>query len=426
MQKTLLIILACLLLFACQSGNKTKENIVVDHFKGSYQDNVKGIVSLRTYDHYTRRLQDGFGFYVAPNLVVTNLSFIKGAYKVKASPMDLEDFSTVQGFVGHNLKHDLVLLKVSRRNLNYLSLKDATAKTDSLYQLYRVKRKLYVKEGATASNTVTDSISYSTFTGSFKIGKPVFAKNHRLAGIVQSTKEGSLILHTNWISQLVEKQEKKPKSIYELRNKSNKVYISHTKVKGFRISTNMGNIEIALSDKTPKYRDNFIKLVSDQFYDSLLVHRVINSFLIQTGAADTKYAKKDDVVGWQGPGYTLAMKVVPELFHKRGMIAASKLPEHRNKHNRSDGSQFYIVAGRLFNNTELNELEQKKNMKFTKAQRIAYTSIGGAPYLDGDYTVFGWVTKGMDVVDKIASVKTYAIDRPIKEIRIKTIEIIRK
>jgi len=426
MQKTLLIILACLLLFACQSGNKTKENIVVDHFKGSYQDNVKGIVSLRTYDHYTRRLQDGFGFYVAPNLVVTNLSFIKGAYKVKASPMDIEDFSTVQGFVGYHHQHDLVLLKVARRNLNYLSLKDATSKTDSLYQLYRVKRKLYVKEGVTASHIVTDSISYSTFTASFKNGKPVFAKNHRLAGIVQSTKEGSLILHTNWISQLVEKQEKKPKSIYELRNKSNKVYISHTKVKGFRISTNMGNIEIALSDKTPKYRDNFIKLVSDQFYDSLLVHRVINSFLIQTGAADTKYAKKDDVVGWQGPGYTLAMKVVPELFHKRGMMAASKLPEHRNKQNRSDGSQFYIVAGRLFNNTELNELEQKKNMKFTKAQRTAYTSIGGAPYLDGDYTVFGWVTKGMDVVDKIASVKTYAIDRPIKEIRIKTIEIIRK
>ncbi|TRX71590.1 peptidylprolyl isomerase [Carboxylicivirga sp. M1479] len=424
MRKLLLVLFIIISALSCK--NNRQANKEIDSFKGSYQTNVKGIVSLRTFDHYTRALNDGFGFYVAPNLVVTNLSFIKGAAKVKASPMGLEDFSLVQGFVAYDLNLDLVLLKVSRRNLNYLSLNDATFKMDSVYQLYRKKRKLYIEDDVCGQVNKTDSIAFKDYSGGLKSGKPVFANSHRLAGLVQEIEGKKRILEPKWIQQLIDRQDKTPKSIYELRNKSNKVYISHTKVKGFRIITNKGNIEIALSDKTPIYRDNFIKLVSDQFYDSLLVHRVINNFLIQTGAADTKYAKKDDVVGWQGPGYTLKMNVVPGLYHRRGMIAASKLPADRNKHNRSDGSQFYIVAGRLFTNTELNDLEIEKGIKYTGAQRKAYTTLGGAPYLDGDYTVFGWVSKGMDVVDKIAASKTYAVDRPIDEIRIKTIQIIKK
>ncbi len=425
MMRFLIIVFAVFSLIACQSGKKG-EKAVVDTFKGSYQDNAKAIVSLRTFDHYTRRLKDSYGFYVAPDLVVTNLSFIQGAYKVKASPMDLEDFSYVKGFVAYDLNLDLVILKVNRKNLNYLSIKDATFKVDSIYQLYRKERKLYVSQGVNSDLVTNDSISYKTYFASFKSGKPVFSKSHRLAGVAQDVKDGKRILEAKWINKLVNNQLKQPKSIYDLRNKTTKTYISHKKVKGFSIRTNMGNIEIALSDKTPKYRDNFIKLVSDNFYDSLLVHRVINDFLIQTGAADSKYAKKDDVVGWQGPGYTLPMNIVPGLFHKRGMIAASKLPEDRNKHNRSDGSQFFIISGRHFSDAELDDLEEEKKMKYTAEQRQAYTSAGGAPYLDGDYTVFGWVTKGMDVVDRIAAEKTYAVDRPIREIRIKTIDIIKK
>ncbi|MBK3516297.1 peptidylprolyl isomerase [Carboxylicivirga marina] len=425
MYKILFFSAITFILISCQS-NTGKQQHTVDTFKGSYKDNVKGIVSLRTFDHYTRQLNDGYGFYVAPNLVVTNLSFIQGAAKVKASPMDLDDYSLVQGFVAYDLNLDLALLKVSRRNLNYLSIKEATFKVDSIYQLYRNNRKLYVDADVNGDLTSNDTLSFKSYMGDFKLGKPVFANSHRLAGIVQQVNGKKRILESKWITQLINNQKRSPQSIYDLRNKSNKVYISHKKVKGFRIRTNMGNIEIALSDKTPIYRNNFIKLVSDNFYDSLLVHRVINDFLIQTGAADTKYAKKDDVVGWQGPGYTLKMNIQADLFHKRGMIAASKLPEDRNKHNRSDGSQFYIVAGRHFSHTELDDLEQEKGIKYTAAQRQAYTTLGGAPYLDGDYTVFGWVTKGMDVVDKIASVKTYAVDRPVNDIRINTIEILKK
>ncbi len=424
MPKTLFYITIIFVLISCK--NKSSQQHTVDTFNGSYKDNAKGIVSLRTFDHYTRPLEDSYGFYVAPNLVVTNLSFIQGAAKVKASPLDLEDFSLVQGFVAYDINLDLVLLKVSRRNLNYLSLDDATFDVDSVYQLYRKNKSLYVNTDVCGQIIANDSLSFKNYEGDFIPGKPVFADSHRLAGLVQEQDGQKRILESKWIKQLMAQQEKTPKSIYDLRNKSNKVYISHTKVAGFRIKTTMGDIEIALSDKTPKYRDNFIKLVSDHFYDSLLVHRVIKDFLVQTGAADTKYAKKDDVVGWQGPGYTLKMNIQPDLFHKRGMIAASKLPEDRNRHNRSDGSQFYIVAGRIFNNTELNDLEAEKGIKYTAAQRKTYTTIGGAPYLDGDYTVFGWVTKGMDVVDRMAAVKTYSVDRPVDDIRIHTVEIIKK
>ncbi len=188
----------------------------------------------------------------------------------------------------------------------------------------------------------------------------------------------------------------------------------------------MGNINIKLYNQTPSFRDNFIKLVSDQFYDSLLVHRVISDFLIQTGAADSKYAGNDDVVGWQGPGYNLKTKIITGLYHKRGAVAASKLPPERNPKDRSDGSQFYIISGRIFSMTELRDLEKEKGMRFTQSQIDTYTTVGGAPHLDGEYSVFAEVVSGMDIVDKIAAVKTYSVDRPIDDIRILKIEAIRK
>nr|WP_319400212.1 peptidylprolyl isomerase [uncultured Carboxylicivirga sp.] len=426
MIRILLFAFITTLFIGCQSrsNNSTKENKAP--YKGSYNDNVQAIVGLRSFDHYTRYLEDGFGFYVAPNLVVTNLRWIKGAYKLRSTPLDLEDFTSVSGYVAYDLDMDLVLLKVTRKNLNYLKIKDAEQNPDTIYSLFRKNQKLFANNGLITKTVTTDTVSYALTDINARDGEPVFAMNHRPVGIMQKSDKENKVLFLKSIEKLIANKTSSPQSIYDLRDKTNKVYISHTKVSGFRIITNKGNIEIALSDKTPRYRDNFIKLVSDHFYDSLLVHRVIKDFLIQTGAADTKYAKKDDVVGWQGPGYTLPMHIVPGLFHKRGMIAASKLPADRNKSNRSDGSQFYIISGRIFTDQELNDLEKEKGIKYTAEQRKAYTTIGGAPYLDGDYTVFGWVTSGMDVVDKMAASETYAIDRPVEEIRIKTIEILKK
>ena len=178
----------------------------------------------------------------------------------------------------------------------------------------------------------------------------------------------------------------------------------------------------------PEYRDNFIKLVSDHYYDSLLVHRVLPSFLIQTGAADTKYAKPGDVIGWQGPGYTLPIIDNQKHFHKRAAVAASKLPPDRNPKNRCDGGQFYVVCGRRFSSAELDKIAREDHKTFTPAQRQAYATVGGAPHLDGDYVVFGEVTQGMDVVDAISRVELTGDkgDRPVKEVRILSLSLIRK
>jgi cyclophilin family peptidyl-prolyl cis-trans isomerase len=321
-------------------------------------------------------------------------------------------------------------LKTQLKNLNYLKLKYGVDKADSVYCLYRKNKKLFISKSQLLHEINRDTVSFTPVTNNTMLpGKPLFAYNHRPCGILQyrtvNDKRQLVELPVKWISKLSEKAKKNPEGLYNLSVKTDKVYPSYKTIKGFRIITDMGNIEIRLFNQTPKYRDNFIKLVSDHFYDSLLIHRVLKKFLIQTGAADTKYAKKDDVVGWQGPGYTLPMNIQPGLFHRRGAIAASKLPQGRNPKNRSDGSQFYIIAGRIFSNSELDDIEKEKGIKFTAKQREVYTTVGGAPYLDGDYTVFSEVVKGMDVVDRIADVETYSVDRPVKDIRVKTIEIIR-
>ncbi|NPA36647.1 MAG: peptidylprolyl isomerase [Chlorobi bacterium] len=418
----------------CGSGGKKqakKKKQKISATRLSYGTNVKAIVSIQTFDHYSRQLKSGYGFYVANDIIVTNLDLIKGCYKAKTAHMNTDDFNNVRGFVGYSFNYNLVFLKTRVKNLNYLKLRNAEENTDSIYSLFRKNRKLFIHKSGLKQIIDRDTVSFYPVTNkSMSRGKPAFALNHRLFGILQKRKTNNqselTVLPAKWISDMLKKVKKEPESLIHLSRRTDKVYPSYKKIKGFRIITDMGNIDIKLFNETPVYRDNFIKLVSDHFYDSLLVHRVIRDFLIQTGAADTKYAKKDDVVGWQGPGYTLPMNIRPGLFHRRGAIAASKLPEDRNPRNRSDGSQFYIVSGRIFTDDELNEIEKEKHIKFTPEQRKVYTTVGGAPHLDGDYTVFGEVTKGMDVVDKIASVKTYAVDRPVKDIRVKTIRIIWK
>ena len=428
------ILLMSVFILGCNSGGKTghKKKKKKVFTKASYESNVKAIVSIETYDHYSRRLKSGYGFYIASDLVVTNLDLIKGCYKAKIAPMNTDDFTDIRGFVAYNFNYNLVLLKTQKKNLRHLKLKYSEAETDSVYSLFRKNKKLFIRKSGTLPGINRgDTVSFFPVTNSeMKPGKPAFALNHLPFGILQKRKvdkeQKLCVLPSRWIEELQKKAKKNPSGLYDLRTKTNKVYPSYKKIKGFRIITDMGNIEIRLFNETPKYRDNFIKLVSDHFYDSLLVHRVIRNFLIQTGAADTKYAKKDDVVGWQGPGYTLPMNIRSGIFHRRGAIAASKLPEDRNPKNRSDGSQFYIVSGRHFSDEELDDIEKEKGIKFSPKQREVYKNIGGAPHLDGDYTVFGEVTKGMDVVDRIANVKTYAVDRPVKDIRVKTIEIIWK
>ena len=235
------------------------------------------------------------------------------------------------------------------------------------------------------------------------------------------------------------------------------------------LETTLGNIVVELYNETPQHRDNFIKLVKSGYYDGVLFHRVIKDFMIQTGDGNSKTADAETPLGDGDPGYTIPAEFVyPKYFHKRGALAAARTGDQVNPERRSSGSQFYIVTGKIYSSDDLNMMTQRltdvkkqdifrrlvtenqskvqelqKNqdnaglqelqnqliqqteaeaaqnpIKFTDEQIDAYTSVGGTPHLDGQYTVFGEVIHGMDVVDKIQNTTTGRMDRPTVDIKI--------
>lgn len=245
-----------------------------------------------------------------------------------------------------------------------------------------------------------------------------------------------------------------------------------TKVK---IKTTLGNITVSLYDETPKHRDNFIKLVKDGFYDGTLFHRVIKDFMIQGGDPESKGAPKEKMLGAGGPGYTIPAEFVyPKYFHKRGALSAARLGDEINPDRESSGSQFYIVWGKVYKPQELKQMERQMEMQqqqaifnqlakehraeimnlrrnrdraglqqlqdelveetqrkskelgkpsFTEEQVKAYTTVGGTPFLDNQYTVFGEVTEGLDIVERIQEVETLRGDRPKEDVSM-TMEIV--
>lgn len=182
--------------------------------------------------------------------------------------------------------------------------------------------------------------------------------------------------------------------------------------------TSMGDITIALYDNTPKHRENFIKLVEDDFYKDVLFHRIIKGFMIQTGDPDSKGAPAGKQLGSGGPGYTIPAEFRKENFHKRGAVAAARQGDQVNPKKESSGSQFYIVDGQKFNENQLNQISFQYRINFTDEQKKIYQEEGGAPFLDMQYTVFGEVVEGMDVVDQIASQSKDRFDRPTTDIKI--------
>ncbi len=192
----------------------------------------------------------------------------------------------------------------------------------------------------------------------------------------------------------------------------------------FLLKTDYGSMTILLYDDTPKHRDNFIKLINDGFYNGTLFHRVIKDFMIQGGDPDSKNAKAGQQLGVGGPGYTIEAEFRPEHFHKKGALAAARQGDQMNPERRSSGSQFYIVQGKKVMAAELNNMVQSTGANYTTEQINAYQTIGGTPFLDNQYTVFGEVVSGLDVIDKIAAAKTGAANRPEKDIKM-TISLIK-
>ena len=246
------------------------------------------------------------------------------------------------------------------------------------------------------------------------------------------------------------------------------------------IETSMGNIKVELYNETPHHRDNFIKLVKEGYYNGMLFHRVIKDFMIQTGDPKSRNAPKGVPLGSGGPGYTIPAEFNPNLIHKKGALAAARTGDNVNPKKESSGSQFYIVVGKVATDGELNAIEdnynknikmqrmreylldpahaalknefmkyqEEKNMakldslqksvsaaveekyknvppfKYTEEQRKIYKTIGGTPFLDMNYTVFGEVVEGLDVVDKIDAVQTGPGDRPVNDVKIIAMKIV--
>lgn len=189
------------------------------------------------------------------------------------------------------------------------------------------------------------------------------------------------------------------------------------------MKTSAGTIHIELFDETPQHRDNFVKLAKEGFYDGTLFHRVIQGFMIQGGDHESKNAEPGARLGMGSLGYRVPAEFDKELIHVRGALAAAR---DNNPEKASSSNQFYIVDGKKFTEENIKRLATNKGMEYTEEQIKAYVEEGGAPHLDGDYTVYGRVIKGMEIVDEIAKSKKDRFDRPEEDQKIEKVKIKKK
>jgi peptidyl-prolyl cis-trans isomerase B (cyclophilin B) len=194
--------------------------------------------------------------------------------------------------------------------------------------------------------------------------------------------------------------------------------------------TDSGTIILRLSDSTPLHRDNFIRLVKSKFYEGVSFHRVIQGFVIQAGDPKTRKVV-GDTSGFKSPSYTVPAEIRQSFFHRRGVLAAARMGDDVNPERRSSGTQFYIAQGRKFTAQSLDSVEtyRLQGRKISPERRKVYMEQGGIPHLDQSYTIFGEVVSGMDVVDRIAAVRTNGRqggDRPLQDVRIKQMRLVRR
>lgn len=431
LQHYILTILSLVISISCntdgQKSNNEKTTISAQEQAAIYREKLRETVTIQLIDQYTRAMGETKGTITSNGYLMVPLSKIQGAYSAKVTYLGDDITPTVLGFVAYDADLNIALLKPSGRAHKSSTISADTIADKTLYETTLSEGKIKIPRIETGKKGKSGDLEVWCTDKQTTPGTAYYNNQNELAAFATPHPDfldSTILIPGYQISKIIAKATTKPSSIYKLKFESNTVYTSPEKVVGFEIITTDGNIEFKVYDQLPTYKKNLIKLCTDGYYDSLLVHRILNKFLIQLGAADTKYAKTGDPVGWQGPGYNMPTIITPGLFHKRGAIAASKIPDYKNPDNRSDAAQFYIIAGRKFDDSELDDIERRKHITFTREQRKFYRTIGGAPYLDGDYTIFGEVTKGLDILDYISGFPTDDNDRPLKDIRLKTIKLI--
>lgn len=200
------------------------------------------------------------------------------------------------------------------------------------------------------------------------------------------------------------------------------VLLSFAQKNKVKMETEYGSIVIMLYDNTPLNTGNMVKQANEHTYDSTLFHRVIPAFMIQGGDPESKRATAGQMLGNGGLTYTIPAEINETNFHKRGALGVAR---DNNPSKAGSATQFYIVTGKTFTDAELDNIEKRTGFKLTAAQRESYKTTGGSPHLDGNYTVFGEVLEGMDVVDKISAEARDRNDRPNKDIRITSVKIMK-
>lgn len=231
--------------------------------------------------------------------------------------------------------------------------------------------------------------------------------------------EHKYYLSGNYNVTLTAKKGKKAKKFVQ------EVYVEAPLICLVEMETSAGTMTIELSDLTPMHRDNFIKLAEEGYLEGTLFHRVIKGFMIQAGDPDSKDAPPGKRLGSGGPAYNVDAEFRQELAHIKGALAAARQGDAANPQKRSSGSQFYIVHGRPVDENTIDRTESQKGIIYTPEVKKAYLELGGAPFLDQEYTVFGQVIDGLDIIDNIAATVTDPADRPKEDIIIKKLRVIK-
>jgi cyclophilin family peptidyl-prolyl cis-trans isomerase len=439
MKGSIVSILLIFILLSCGKKEEKKAEPAVQtqaaqNQAGEEWEAVRGsIVKFDSFDG-DRILESGQGFFIDHNLIVTTYSLVKSATRIVFSPLNEDKKYTAQKFVAIDRINDLVILQcdsISRTPLE-LHLDTVPQSAKSMYILAESGKAVQLFTGKVLNRAKVKGNEVFRITNRVRksfFGMPVFLSNRKVLGTaysaVENYEEQSFAIPADYIAELYKTRSKTPSNLSSLSRVDEKTAAENRNIKGLVLETSMGDITIRLFNETPEYRDNFIRLTKEKYFDGLLFHRVIAEFGIQSGAPDSRNAKKGDVIGYKGPGYTLPAHFLPTLYHKRGMIGSPRKPDTKNERLRSDGSQFYIVTGRKYHDKGLDEIEKQNKYKFSAEQREFYKTIGGSPHLDGSYTIFGEVISGMEIADEIVKLETDKEWRPVNDIRLKRVRILK-